>query len=201
MKITAALLQTLYIDENKRLREIGLIIGKSPKSVSRYLKQVGIKAREFSTKGLKTFLGKKHSEETKQKIREKHIGKKLSPEHRAKVIKTLSSSGDQTGENNHNWKGGRVLTEEGYILVRTENSYKKEHRLTLEQQLGRQLKSNEEVHHLDGDKSNNDIRNLIIVSSLDHQKIHWADPEKRKQRSEDMKIIRENKFWSSKSRQ
>jgi len=51
----------------------------------------------------------KHSDKTKRLLRKLKLGKKLSPEHRAKVIKTLSSYGDQTGDKNPNWKGGRVI--------------------------------------------------------------------------------------------
>lgn len=45
----------------------------------------------------------KHTEETKQKLSMAHAGKKLSPEHRIKVIKTLDP---QRGERSHFWKGG-----------------------------------------------------------------------------------------------
>ncbi len=37
--------------------------------------------------------------------------------------------------------------------------------------LKRKLKSNEEVHHIDGDKLNFDIENLIVLSKEDHMKI------------------------------
>jgi hypothetical protein len=56
---------------------------------------------------------------------------------------------------------------EGYVY---------EHRYEMEKELGRALTSNELVHHLDCDKSNNDLSNLIVVSRADHMKIHyWID--------------------------
>lgn len=33
-----------------------------------------------------------------------------------------------------------------------------------------------DVHHIDGDKSNNDISNLELHSRSDHLKLHWKDP-------------------------
>ena len=38
--------------------------------------------------------------------------------------------------------------------------------------LGRPLKPNEEIHHLDGNHNNDDILNLSIVSPSQHAKLH-----------------------------
>ena len=188
-EITEALLHKLYVQEKKSLSQVGKIIGKSPKQISRYLKRFGIPARPFSTKGLKTWLGKTHSEETKQKIREKHLGKKLSEEHRLKVIKTLQNG---SGELNPNWKGGRYITDQGYVRIRIKDRYELEHRVITN------AKNGKDIHHLNGNKQDNRIENLISLSSSDHQKIHWCEEEKRKERSELMKEIRKKKFWSTK---
>ena len=101
--VTKDLLTELYIKESKSCLQISREINKSIRQVSRYLQRFGIKARPFSTKGLQPRLGVILSDETKDKIRKKHLGKKLSPEHRLKVIKTLNSF---TGSRNNNWKGG-----------------------------------------------------------------------------------------------
>jgi hypothetical protein len=47
-----------------------------------------------------------------------------------------------------------------------------EHRVIMEKHLGRSLRSDEIVHHIDGDKTNNDISNLIIMSQSEHAKLH-----------------------------
>lgn len=46
------------------------------------------------------------------------------------------------------------------------------HRYVMEQFLGRKLLSTEIVHHIDGNKLNNDIRNLQLLSVEQHSKIH-----------------------------
>ena len=190
MRITKKALLQLYETEKKSVKEVGLIIGKSPTTVSRYLKKFGIKARPFSTKGLKTFLGKKHSQATKQKIREARLGKPLSPEHRAKVIKTLASYRNQTGDKNPGWKGGRTTKFEGkkgkggwkckkgYIYLRLpnhpraySNGYYPEHRLVIEQKIGRLLKKYEHVHHLNGIKDDNRPENLELINGATHNLI------------------------------
>ena len=43
-----------------------------------------------------------------------------------------------------------------------------EHRYVVEQYLGRRLIKGEQVHHLDGDKQNNDITNLVVVRTGEH---------------------------------
>lgn len=75
----------------------------------------------------------------------------------------------QVGENNPNWKGGKTIIN-GYRCVRVSpNVYKREHRLVMEYHLGRKLKSWELVHHLDGNRLNNNINNLEIVTHSTHK--------------------------------
>ncbi len=47
-----------------------------------------------------------------------------------------------------------------------------EHRLVMEIHLGRRLKRYEVVHHIDGDKFNNNISNLQLMSHKEHSIIH-----------------------------
>lgn len=47
-----------------------------------------------------------------------------------------------------------------------------EHRFVMEQALGRRLGSDEFVHHLDREKTNNDLDNLKVVSATEHYKLH-----------------------------
>lgn len=56
---------------------------------------------------------------------------------------------------------------EGYVY---------EHRWVMECHLDRSLAPEEIVHHLDCNKLNNDLSNLILISRSDHMKIHdWID--------------------------
>lgn len=56
-----------------------------------------------------------------------------------------------------------------------------EHRVVAEQVLGRELLPGEIVHHIDGDKRNNDQINILILESQsEHAKLH----------------MRERKFWN-----
>ena len=47
-----------------------------------------------------------------------------------------------------------------------------------------------DIHHKDGDKSNNEIENLQMLNRSDHLKEHWKDPELRKERRKQLDAIR-----------
>lgn len=46
------------------------------------------------------------------------------------------------------------------------------HRVVVERHIGRRLESFEIVHHIDGDKWNNDINNLEIMTQAEHAALH-----------------------------
>lgn len=46
------------------------------------------------------------------------------------------------------------------------------HRVLMEEKLGRKLTANEVVHHIDGNKHNNDINNLMVMDRIEHNKLH-----------------------------
>ena len=68
--------------------------------------------------------------------------------------------------------GSGHIDKRGYKRISANGKECFEHRYIMEQYLGRKLTSNEEVHHLDGNKINNNISNLIVLSKSDHAKLH-----------------------------
>ncbi len=201
-ELTKEFLEKLYVNEGKSLREIGNLVNKSPSVISRYFKKLGIKTRPFSTKGLKTFLGKHHSEATKEKLRKAHTGKKLSPEHRNKVIKTLRYG--LKGKENPAWKGGKYQKSDshyqdkrGWIYLRKpdhpncmSNGYVAEHRYVMSNHIGRPLTKFEHIHHLNGIKTDNRIENLELINGQTHNLITMLEKRVRELEAEN-KVLRE----------
>lgn len=77
----------------------------------------------------------------------------------------------RTGPENHRWKGGRHVNQSGYVMVYApdhpdcqgnQRYYVGEHRLVMEQELGRYLAKRERVHHKNGVKTDNRPENLEL---------------------------------------
>lgn len=66
-----------------------------------------------------------------------------------------------SGENSKNWNGG--LDNRGYKRVGSSNDRRLEHRVIMEEILGRKLLKNEWVHHINGINSDNKRENLMLV--------------------------------------
>lgn len=54
----------------------------------------------------------------------------------------------------------------------TKNGYVLEHRIVVENHLGRLLNTDEIVHHKDKNKKNNRIENLEVMKNIDHNRLH-----------------------------
>jgi hypothetical protein len=67
------------------------------------------------------------------------------------------------GPDSQHWKGGRhIRKRDGYVTVNVGGKQVLEHRVVMERHLGRQLRADETVHHLNGDKADNRIENLEL---------------------------------------
>lgn len=48
-----------------------------------------------------------------------------------------------------------------------------EHRYIMQEHIGRKLERTEYVHHINGDKMDNRLENLMIISPLEHNRLHF----------------------------
>ena len=88
---------------------------------------------------------------------------------------------NQRGKRNPFWKGGKHIDSCGYILCTVQPSHRffcmanrangiSEHRLVMAEHLGRPLSRKEHCHHIDGNRLNNHIDNLALMTSSNHSR-------------------------------
>jgi len=152
--------------------------------------------------------GQKMTEAQKQKIRETRVkriaegkfvvwNKGLTKED-PRVLRNISRGSRKTqfkkgprphlkGNKNPNWKGGKIIHSSiGYIFIRMPehpaavNSYVMEHRLVMEKHLGRYLTKDEVVHHVNHNKTDNRIENLLLMTLNQHTTLHNIERWKQK---------------------
>ena len=106
------------------------------------------------------------------------------------------------GNKSLNWKGGRTTRGNGYTGLFNPkhpyvggSGYIMEHRLNIEKDIGRFLLPTEIVHHIDGNKGNNKIENLVLCKNKSNHKFLHAKMENFM-----YKLIRRGKVYYDKEK-
>uniref|UniRef100_A0A6M3KF57 Putative homing endonuclease n=1 Tax=viral metagenome TaxID=1070528 RepID=A0A6M3KF57_9ZZZZ len=149
-----------YVTEKKSIRWISNLYGVSTELIRRRLKQYGVPVR--------------HGGEA---IETQWIN---NPARRKKQSEFYLSNVVKSGQEHPNWKGGTEINDSGYILQYDNNHPKshknkvRAHRLIMENYLGRYIDRSEVVHHINGNRTDNRIENLLLMTNSEHSKYHWS---------------------------
>lgn len=171
-----------YIYHRKRLEQDKIFCSKE--CLNNYRKSTNPNYKKCAYCGKLVYRRPNHTEKDKSKrfyCCTEHMGK-----HR-KIL--------MLGENNPNYnnirrKDGDIMYKNGYIYERVishpfgdEDGWVRQHRLVAEKYLlndensvcinnKRYLSPEYDVHHIDFDKHNNDVNNLVVLTRSEHAKIH-----------------------------
>lgn len=118
-----------------------------------------------------------YTKEVLENLRQCRLGIKLSE----RTKKRMSES--HKGKKHWNWKGGKTINSKGYIFIYASEHPSRdclnhifEHRYIMEQKLKRYLNPEERIHHINGNKQDNRIENLMLFKNeSEHQKFHYAN--------------------------
>lgn len=160
-----------YVEKDRTARDISEDFDCTRRNITYFIDKFNLKKK----------IPKYHNEKwlRKQKIELNKSDKEIAEEegtHR-KVIgrwrhKYNIPKKDTTGKNNGNWNGGRCKTRGHWRINIPDGGRMAEHRYVMEKKLGREIKSNEIVHHIDCDGFNNDLDNLVLLNKSEHRKVH-----------------------------
>jgi transposase-like protein len=174
--------------EGHAVSVIARTLGVPPKTLSSTIKRMGL---EVTRHGRRSGITEEQIQQMVVSYQQGLGTKEIAAEHGVNDVTVarylrlagveLRPAGFQQGQGHHDWKGGRVPTSGGYMLVLvrpddpfypmaqiksagTEGArYCLEHRLVMARHLGRLLTDEETVHHKDDrDRQNNDISNLQL---------------------------------------
>jgi hypothetical protein len=84
-----------------------------------------------------------------------------------------------SGGNHPNWQTGRSIRKDGYVMIKLpdhprarSDGYVLEHIVVAEGAIGRSLRIDEVVHHLDHNRQNNEPSNLKVMTHSEHSSLH-----------------------------
>lgn len=129
----------------------------------------------------------------------KHVSRWVSPARQSKesdkniyCSRTCAGVG-RKGANHPGWQGGRLTDKDGYVLVYkpdhphcSKSGYVREHRLVMEEKIGRYLTPLEVVHHKNDITSDNRPSNLQLYAS---NREHKSDDYKHRSRNQRGQLI------------
>lgn len=191
--IPGELIEAAYLS-GMTLKEVGANFGlRHPETVSRILTRRGVKCRRANEDNSFAVFGNAIAAAYLDGLTLKQVGNKFGIslmtvarylaakgiDRRASGTKGMKFDYRPKGEKHHKWAGGRYVRAGYVVVLRREHpnadghGYFAEHRLIVEQAIGRYLTREEVVHHINGNKSDNRIENLLLLpDTAAHRRLH-----------------------------
>lgn len=162
-----------YLIDLKSIPDISKITGEPKSKIRGVLKNLNI---------LRT--RKEGFELARHKLGQHAKGKKR------KFTKEWISNMSKSALNRKNVKGFCLSSTGYYEFTTGENKGRAIHNIKMENAIGRKLKPNEVVHHIDEIKTNNNIINLRLMTRSEHAKLHAKKNYKNRVIGKDGKLLK-----------
>jgi len=164
--------------KNKSVEEMSNYLQRTPKAIRNRLEMIGISLRD-----LKNIKFESWSEEEDNFLKNNYhlMTVKELQKHLDRTEKAIRSRKNTLGLSNKYGKLRELrgkeyyVNSDGYYLTynKEKNRLTSSHRIIYEQYYGIKLKSNQYIHHIDGNKKNNKIDNLLLCNGCkEHTSIH-----------------------------
>lgn len=170
-------LEELYLNEKLPMHKISKIKNISTTTVFNLLHKYEIPTRSHKD----TFTMKNHklSSEQIERIRKLHFNKTLSMETKQKMSNAKIKKGI----------GHKKNRTDGYVAIyfpdhpkSNKDGYIMEHDLIMECFIGRHLKKDEIVHHINHKRNDNRIENLKLMTKREHISMHVKERHEQRRR-------------------
>ena len=174
-KVSKEELISHYVTNKEPMHIVAKELNISVGSVYNYCKKYGIESRGRNE------IRPPRTKEQIEKTRKANTGKKFSEERKRHISEAKFKGGI----------GFKKIRSDGYVAIHfpehpraNKDGMIMEHILVMECVLGRRLKEDEIVHHINHNRADNRVKNLQVMTKHEHMSMHMR--ERHKKRRDDL---------------
>lgn len=168
--VTPDEMAAMYISQKMSIPEISKKTGYSLSTIRFRLKKLGVLRTKKESLILAGSQGKLSASKGKKRT--------FTTEWKANLKASLLKRGEL-------YSKGISVKPSGYLeYTRGINKFRGVHVVVMENNIGRRLRKNEVVHHIDHNKLNNNISNLQLMTNSEHASLHGRENHKNRRRND-----------------